>query len=97
MKSLPQHQVYAWQFQDVLLEWYDYAPGKAEVCEPHLHADYQLCLSFNFPGVYAYRGVNHAVPKGSLSILHPGDVSWCESICWHEGRNKERLCWEATL
>jgi AraC-like DNA-binding protein len=74
MKSQsPQHSIQAWQFQEVLLERYEYAPGKAEVSAPHCHADYQLCLSLDFPGVYAYRGARHAVPIGSLSLLHPGE------------------------
>lgn len=73
MRPTVQHQVRAWQFQDVLLEAYEYAPGKAGVSEPHVHNDYQLCLSLDFPGTYAYRGASHSVPKGSLSILHPGE------------------------
>lgn len=63
-----------WQFQDILLETYRYAPGKAEVNPPHSHAEYQLCLSLDFPGNYNYRGANHPVPQRSLSILHPGEM-----------------------
>ena len=68
-----QNWVNAWQFQETLLETYHYAPGKATTSEPHFHAEYQLCLSLDFPGVYSYRGASHPVPKGSLSILHPGE------------------------
>ena len=67
------HWVRAWQFQGTLLETYHYAPGKATTSEPHFHSEYQLCLSLDFPGVYHYRGASHPVPKGSLSILHPGE------------------------
>lgn len=40
----------------------------------HSHGEYQICLSLDFPGVYGYRGTSFAVPVGSLSVVHPGEV-----------------------
>jgi hypothetical protein len=58
----------------LLLEKYRYAPGPAEELPKHPHEAYQICLSLNFPGAYGYRGTNHAVPVGSLSVVNPGEV-----------------------
>jgi AraC-like DNA-binding protein len=66
--------VVAWLRGRLLLEKYRYAPGPAEELPKHSHAEYQICLSLNFPGVYGYRGATHAVPVGSLSVVHPGEV-----------------------
>ena len=66
--------VEAWLREGLLLERYRYAPGPASSLPPHAHERYQICLSLDFPGVYRYRGASHAVPVGSLSIIHPGEV-----------------------
>lgn len=69
------HHVKAWSFGgDVVLESYGYAPGPAAQIPKHAHEEYQICLSLNFPGEYRYRGESHAVPVGSLSVIHPGEV-----------------------
>lgn len=69
-----QHSVKAWQFQGVLLELYRRAPGSSEALPRHLHEEYQLTLSLTHTGRYYYRGANHLVPVGSLSVLHPGEI-----------------------
>ena len=66
--------VQAWLRGGLLLEKYRYAPGPAEELPKHSHGEYQICLSLDFPGVYGYRGTSHAVPVGSLSVVHPGEV-----------------------
>ena len=66
--------VEAWLREGLLLEKYRYAPGPAEELPKHSHDEYQICLSLDFPGVYGYRGATHAVPVGSLSVVHPGEV-----------------------
>jgi AraC-like DNA-binding protein len=68
------HTVNVWQFPGVMLEHYCYAPGPAGALVTHAHNEYQLGLSLNFPGEYTYRGSTYAVPVGSLSILHPGEL-----------------------
>lgn len=70
----PGHGVRAWLRGGLLLEKYRYAPGPAQELPKHSHEEYQICLSLDFPGVYGYRGTNHAVPVGSLSVVHPGEV-----------------------
>ncbi|MGI8742607.1 MAG: helix-turn-helix domain-containing protein [Bryobacteraceae bacterium] len=59
---------------DVLLEHYECDPGPPVTGARHSHAEYQVCLSLNFPGEYWYRGMRHPVPVGSVTILHPGEV-----------------------
>ena len=66
--------VEAWLRGGLLLEKYCYAPGPAQAVPSHSHDEYQICLSLDFPGVYGYRGTSHAVPVGSLSVVHPGEV-----------------------
>jgi AraC-like DNA-binding protein len=58
----------------VPFERYRYEPGPEAVAPPHVHADYQICLSPDFPGEYRYRGVTRSVPTGSLTVIHPGEV-----------------------
>jgi AraC-like DNA-binding protein len=72
--QIPQYEVQARLFQNVLLETYRYAPGSPEYSPPHTHTEYQFCLSLDCPGLYHYRRAMHSVPAGSLSILHPGEV-----------------------
>jgi AraC-like DNA-binding protein len=69
-----QHVVNAWSWQHVLFELYRYAPGPAESIPKHAHEDYQFCLSLDWPGEYSYRGTYYAVPAGSLSVIHPGEM-----------------------
>ena len=64
----------AWSNEGVLYEAYRYAPGPADELPRHAHAEYQLALSFDFPGEYEYRGARHRVPVGSLTVLHPGEA-----------------------
>ena len=66
--------VRAWLRGGLILEKYRYAPGPAQAVPPHSHREYQICLSLDFPGVYGYRGTNHVVPVGSLSVVHPGEI-----------------------
>lgn len=68
------HCVDAWITKDVLFEHHRYGPGPASATPPHVHDDYQLCLSLDFPGEYRYRGSSHGVPVGAISIIHPGEV-----------------------
>ena len=70
----------------MLLESYRYAPGHAAETHRHSHGDYQLCYSPNFPGEYRYRGESHAVPVGSLSVIHPGEIHSA-----HDPRDREIL------
>lgn len=74
MIEAAQHIIKAWSFQDVLLEFYRYAPGSADSVPKHCHEEYQFCLSLDFPGEYFYRGASHAVPIGSLSVIHSGEM-----------------------
>ncbi|MGH3149025.1 MAG: helix-turn-helix domain-containing protein [Rubrobacter sp.] len=75
MKDKEEQHVKAWPFgEDVVLESYRYAPGPAAELPRHSHGGYQIGLSLNFPGEYRYRGASHAVPVGSLSVIHPGEV-----------------------
>jgi AraC-like DNA-binding protein len=64
----------AWAADGILYEAYRYAPGPAEELPRHAHAEYQLALSFGFPGEYRYRGARHRVPVESLTVLHPGEA-----------------------
>jgi AraC-like DNA-binding protein len=64
----------AWTTDGILYEAYRYAPGPAEEIPRHAHAEYQLALSFGFPGEYHYRGARHRVPVESLTVLHPGEA-----------------------
>ena len=64
----------AWAADGILYESYRYAPGPAEALPRHAHAEYQLTLSFGFPGEYRYRGARHRVPEESLTVLHPGEA-----------------------
>jgi AraC-like DNA-binding protein len=68
------HFVEAWSRGATVFESYRYAPGPASEAARHSHEEYQLCLSLDFPGEYRYRGERHAVPVGSLSVIHPGEV-----------------------
>lgn len=42
--------------------------------EPHAHDEYQLCLTEGVACQYRYRGASHAVPRGSLCVIHPGEL-----------------------
>jgi AraC-like DNA-binding protein len=75
-----QHIIKGWSFQNLLLEYYRYAPGPAEWLPPECHREYQFCLSLNCPGQYQYRSAHHWVPTGSLSIIHPGEVHSARDI-----------------
>jgi AraC-like DNA-binding protein len=67
-------------FPGMLLEHYCYVPGPAGTLVTHAHEEYQLGLSLNFPGEYRYRGSSYAVPAGSLSILHPGELHTARDV-----------------
>lgn len=66
--------VRAWESEGILLEHYAYSPGFVEPIPKHAHAEYQFGLCCNHPGEYHYRGAWHQLPKGSLSIIHSGEV-----------------------
>jgi AraC-like DNA-binding protein len=72
MSSTP--PIRAWVADGVLYEAHDYEPGPAGELPRHAHAEYQLGLSFGFPGEYEYRGARHFVPVDTLTILHPGEA-----------------------
>ncbi len=69
-----EHTVVAWSFRDTLLEWHEYPAGPAGALPPHVHEEYQFCLSLDTAGEYDYRRARHGVPVGSLSVIHPGEV-----------------------
>ncbi|MBD2104958.1 AraC family transcriptional regulator [Leptolyngbya sp. FACHB-261] len=82
MTSNPaQHIIKGWLFEDILLEFYRYAPCPAEWLPEHCHDEYQFCLSLDCPGEYYYRGTHYWVPTGSLSVIYPGEM--------HTGRDIE--------
>jgi AraC-like DNA-binding protein len=64
----------AWATDGILYEAHRYEPGPAEELPRHAHAEYQLALSFGFPGEYHYRGARHRVPVESLTVLQPGEA-----------------------
>lgn len=64
----------AWAHQNTLLEFYRYTPQKPEKVPAHCHAQYQFCLSTNYPSEYCYRKSIHFAPVGSLNIIHPGEM-----------------------
>ncbi|MBD2257989.1 AraC family transcriptional regulator [Pseudanabaena sp. FACHB-2040] len=66
--------VRAWKVAGILLEHYTYTSGAVEPLPKHVHEDYQFGLSFDCQGEYTYRGAAHAIPPGSLSAIHSGEV-----------------------
>ncbi|MEO0349870.1 MAG: AraC family transcriptional regulator [Cyanobacteria bacterium P01_A01_bin.15] len=66
--------VQAWEADGILLERYAYTAGSVIPLPKHTHHEYQLGLSLDCQGEYRYRGAYHAIPKGSLSIIHSGEV-----------------------
>lgn len=68
------HAIRAWSHGETVFESYRYAPGPASESAKQSHEEYQVCLSLDFPGEYRYRGGRHAVPIGSLSVIHPGEA-----------------------
>ncbi|MBD1871379.1 helix-turn-helix transcriptional regulator [Leptolyngbya sp. FACHB-671] len=76
-----QHTIKGWLFEDILLEFYRYAPCPPEWLPEHCHDEYQFCLSLDCPGEYYYRGTHYWVPTNSLSVIHPGEM--------HTGRDIE--------
>ena len=66
--------VQAWEADGILVEKYAYTSGTVEPLPKHTHAEYQFGLSFDCQGEYRYRGARHTIPKGSLSIIHSGEV-----------------------
>lgn len=66
--------VRAWESERILLERYAYSPGQVEPIPKHAHAAYQFGFCCDHPGEYYYRGDWHQLPKGSLSIIHSGEV-----------------------
>ncbi|MDJ0707315.1 MAG: AraC family transcriptional regulator [Leptolyngbyaceae cyanobacterium MO_188.B28] len=69
-----QVSVQAWESNGILLEQYAYTSGAVNPLPKHAHAEYQFGLSFDCQGEYFYRGAHHAIPKGSLSVIHSGEV-----------------------
>lgn len=77
--SSKQNIIKGWSFQNLLLEFYRYAPAPREWEPEHYHDEYQFCLSVDCPGEYYYRGTHYWVPTASISIIHPGEI--------HKGRD----------
>ncbi len=73
-KAENRYIVQAWSYGTTIFESYRYAPDPASESIRHSHEEYQFCLSLDFPGGYRYRGERHAVPVGSLSVIHPGEA-----------------------
>src|SRR3981081_3607118 len=61
--------IHAWHSRFGLVEEYEYPHGRAGTMPVHAHREMQLCLSLDFPGLYAYRGKLHDVPVGAVSVL----------------------------
>jgi len=59
---------------DILYEKYVSPPAPGEELPRHAHGEYQLAISFGFPGEYEYRGARHAILVGGLTVLHPGEA-----------------------
>lgn len=66
--------VKAWESDGILLERYTYTAGDVIPLSKHTHNEYQFGFSSNCQGEYHYRGAGHIIPKGSLSIIHSGEV-----------------------
>lgn len=60
-----------WEEGGNVFETYAYAPGPAEAFERHVHETWQFCLSLDFPGNYALKGGDIAVPAGSVTAIPP--------------------------
>ena len=69
--SAKEVSVLAWQTPELLLEFYRYGPGRHALIPRHAHAEYQIGLCLDHPGMYGYRGSTHDLPVGSVSVLHP--------------------------
>ncbi|MBE9075717.1 helix-turn-helix transcriptional regulator [Romeria aff. gracilis LEGE 07310] len=69
-----QVSITAWASNGILLERYAYGAGAVEPLPKHAHEEYQFGLSFDCQGEYRYRGTRHAIPTGSLSVIHSGEV-----------------------
>lgn len=73
-RNTPLHRVSVWQRDGIRWEMHRYAPGPAGAHPRHMHAAYQIGYSPDFDGEYWYRGEHVAVPRGSVHIIHPGEV-----------------------
>lgn len=62
-------RIAAWNSRFGLVEEYRYPRGPADTGQVHVHRDIQICFSLDFPGRYLYRGRQHEVPVGAVSIL----------------------------
>jgi AraC-like DNA-binding protein len=69
MADSPQPSVRAWHSRIGLIEEYEYPKGRAGTDALHVHSQAQICWSLDFPGRYRYRGVQHDVPVGAVSVL----------------------------
>jgi len=74
MNDLPRVNIETRIADEVRWEFHRYPPGPAGALSPHIHESYQIGYSPNFPGEYQYRNELHAVPIGSLHVIHPGEV-----------------------
>lgn len=72
--SLERHRIDVWQYPNMLVERYLCAPGAIEGVARHAHEEYQFCLSAGVACVYDYRGARHVVPRGGMSVIHPGEL-----------------------
>jgi AraC-like DNA-binding protein len=76
--------VTAWNFDDIVVERYRYAPGAAGAIATHAHPDYQLGVSVDTPGEYTYRHACHAVPSRSISMLNPDEPHASRDVATRE-------------
>lgn len=74
MKQANLPDITAWRTAGALCERYRYSGPMDGALPPHVHEEYQFCIHFNTPGHYLYRGARHAIPAGSLSVIHPGEI-----------------------
>lgn len=74
MNDLPRVNIETRIAEGVRWEFHRYPPGPAGALSPHVHESYQIGYSPNFPGEYRYGNEWHAVPIGSLHVIHPGEV-----------------------
>ncbi len=71
---MERHRVDVWQYPNMLVERYLCTPGPMGDVARHAHEEYQFCLSAGVACVYDYRGARHVVPRGGMSIIHPGEL-----------------------
>jgi AraC-like DNA-binding protein len=64
----------------VLFEDFRYSPGPKLSTRAHAHELVQICLSPNLAGKYWVRGASHLIPEGSVSVIPPDELHYCEDL-----------------